>query len=332
MNAYLRIEKLEKRFDENGPGVVDRLSFEVKKGEIVSVVGENGSGKTTLMKLISGMLEPDEGSVFLNGEKVLGPAHNLVPGHPEIAIIHQKDELFPHHTVAQNLEQAIPGYDTEEIRNRTLMDMMNFCHILEFKDKFPGEMSGGQKQRVNIARALITSPSVLLMDEAFSSLDHYLHQEMRHDIFQILRKSGVTVLMVTHNPNEAIAFSDRILVIRNGQLLQYETPEVLYSNPANPYIARFFGTVSHISAASSLQLMGIEKTCFIRPEHIMINDKGSECTVERIYFQGSYDEVYANFNQERIILHTKRGKLKKGEKIRISIRKDEVSYFDNPDQ
>lgn len=232
----LRLKALSKTYEKKT--VLKDITFECDSPELVAVLGPSGSGKSTLLKLISGLVRPDAGSIELDGRDLTG----LPPEQRGIVYISQEPSLFTHMTVLENL---CFGSDIRGIRRTdVLMDVQRLIRLLELEgleDRYPGALSGGQKQRVAIGRGLAVKPSVLLLDEPFSSLDLTLRTSMGQLIRNIRDNFQVTIILVTHDPSEAMAFADRIMLLQEGRQLQSGTPEMLYRFPVNLQAGQMLG-------------------------------------------------------------------------------------------
>jgi putative spermidine/putrescine transport system ATP-binding protein len=221
--------------------VLHELSLKIQRGEFLTLLGPSGCGKTTLLNLIAGFASADNGEIFIDGQLVTNePAHER-----QIGIVFQSYALFPHMTVARNIGYGlrVRGMATGEIDQR-VKEVMAMVRLDGLADRKPRELSGGQQQRVALARALVIRPKVLLLDEPFSALDKSLRGSMQVEIREIQRRLGVTTIFVTHDQGEALAMSDRIAVMSAGVIRQIATPDELYRNPQDPFVASFLGDVN----------------------------------------------------------------------------------------
>ena len=225
--------------------VVEDASFEVMQGEFVTLLGPSGSGKTSLLRAIAGFVTPSAGELLLYGASM----RNVAPFERDIGMVFQNYALFPHMTVARNLSfgPRMMRVPAAEIRAR-VEDALAKVQLTGFADRYPHELSGGQQQRVAIARALAMRPSLLLLDEPMSNLDARLRAQMRSQLIDLLKGLGVTALAVTHNQEEALAMSDRIIVMAQGEIRQIGTPAEIYRHPADGFVADFIGDANVIQA------------------------------------------------------------------------------------
>ncbi|MER5172974.1 ABC transporter ATP-binding protein [Thioclava kandeliae] len=236
----IEITNLTKRF---GPDLaVDAVSMVVETGTITTIVGTSGSGKSTLLRMINRLEEPSSGEVRLNGD----PTHRMKPHllRRRIGYAIQGHGLFPHHTVARNIG-AVPrllGWPNVKIRARVdeLLDLFSLPPET-FRDRYPAELSGGQQQRVGVARALASRPDLLLMDEPFGALDPIIRQRAQEDLARIQRQLGSTIILVTHDMDEAIRLGDRVAVMDGGRLIQYAPPAEIIAHPASAFVADMLG-------------------------------------------------------------------------------------------
>lgn len=210
------------------------ISLDVKKGEFFCLLGPSGCGKTTLLKIVAGLLNPDSGKIEFN----------TACQKPKTGMVFQDLALFPHMTALQNIEYGLKGIKKRAKRQKAL-HYMDRVGLQDYANAYPHTLSGGQKQRLALARALAPEPDLILLDEPFASQDMYLREKLRDDVLHIIKETGVAALMVTHDPDEAMFLSDRMAVMKDGEIIQSGTPVSLYMNPVNDYVAGFFGSVNH---------------------------------------------------------------------------------------
>lgn len=227
--------------------VIDHM--EVGEGEIVCLLGPSGCGKSTTLRLAAGLEQPLAGDIQIGKTRVASSDHFVGPEDRKVGLVFQDYALFPHLTV---LENVIFGLDhlpkSERVFVATpLLARMGLTH---YADKYPHMLSGGEQQRVALARALAPNPKLLLMDEPFSGLDTVLRDQVRDETFRLLKETGTTVLLVTHDPEEAMRMADRIVLMQDGRIIQCGTPAELYSNPINAFVASFLGQVNKVMATA----------------------------------------------------------------------------------
>ena len=251
----IQIDSLTKQY--GATTVVDAVSMSIERGSITVIVGTSGSGKSTLLRMINRLVEPSAGRVLLEGSDTADePAHRL---RRRIGYAIQGHGLFPHRTVAENIATVprLLGWDVARIAAR-VAELLGIFQLdpAAFGGKFPHQLSGGQQQRVGVARALAAEPSVLLMDEPFGALDPIIRSKAQDDLREIQRRFGTTVVLVTHDMDEAFRLGDRVAVMSAGKLLQYDRPAVLLTRPADPFVSRLTGTGDRAMKLLSLTTAG----------------------------------------------------------------------------
>jgi putative spermidine/putrescine transport system ATP-binding protein len=232
----LSIKNLTKRFGELV--ALNDFDLEVKGGEFISLLGPSGCGKTTALNCLSGLLEPDGGDIELDGESIL----SVPPERRRFGMVFQNYALFPHLSIARNVAFGLEmeGVRKAEIRDR-VEEVLSLVRLEEQRDKYPAQLSGGQQQRVALARAVVTRPRIILMDEPLSNLDAKLRLEMRMEIRRLHQSLGLTTVYVTHDQEEALSLSDRVVLMRSGAIRQLGAPQEVYAGPTSAYAANFLG-------------------------------------------------------------------------------------------
>ena len=235
----IQIEKLKKVYD-NGHEALKSIELEINEGELVCLLGPSGCGKTTILNLLAGLLDPTNGDIKFDGESVI----DKHPKDRNIGLVFQNYALYPHMTVLENImfpltvgSKKMSKQEAKEIAYK----YMKITSIEELADKKPGNMSGGQQQRVAITRALVQNPKVLLLDEPLSNLDARLRLKIREEIRRLVKEIGITTVFVTHDQEEALSISDRIVLMNQGIVQQFDIPQNLYLEPANMFVAKFMG-------------------------------------------------------------------------------------------
>ncbi|WP_412529897.1 ABC transporter ATP-binding protein [Burkholderia lata] len=236
MTAFLQIQRLRKTYGD--VVAIDHVSLDVRKGEFMTFLGPSGSGKSTTLYIVAGFQEPTDGRVLLDGKPLL----SVAPNQRNIGMVFQRYTLFPHLSVGENVAFPLRVRRRPDAEVRAKVEqMLKLVHLSECRDRMPAQLSGGQQQRVAIARALAYDPPVLLMDEPLSALDKKLREEIQLELRRIHQETGVTILYVTHDQEEALRLSDRIAVFNQGRIEQVGTGEELYANPASRFVASFIG-------------------------------------------------------------------------------------------
>ena len=264
-NLHIQIAGLTKR--HGATLAVDRLSFEVNYNEFFSILGPSGSGKTTTLRLIAGLIQPDAGDVFIDGQSMKGLAANQRP----INTVFQQYALFPHMTVWENVAFGLnmKGIASSE-KNTRVEDVLDIVKLPGKGDRLPSELSGGEQQRVALARALVNRPSVILLDEPLGALDQKLRQDMQRELKMIQEQVEITFICVTHHQTEALLMSDRVAVMNEGCLVQIGEPEELYAQPQSLFVAEFVGRSNRLEGEviSSTATHSVFHPIGLKPIHI----------------------------------------------------------------
>ena len=232
----VRVDSVRKSFGETA--VLSGVSLEAEAGSLTAILGASGSGKTTLLRLIAGFDRADAGTIELGGRMVEGHRTFVPPERRGIGYVPQDGALFPHLSVAGNVSFGLRGRGNNEPRVDELLTLVG---LAGFEKRVPHQLSGGERQRVALARALASDPALVLLDEPFSSLDVELRTSMRREVVEVLRKAGVTAILVTHDQDEALSIADRVAVLQHGTIVQCDEPALLYTRPVNGEVARFVG-------------------------------------------------------------------------------------------
>lgn len=319
----ISVNNLSKHYKTDELSGISNISFNIRKGDIVAIIGESGSGKSTLLKSIFGLLQPDEGEVLFKGKRVLGPLEQLIPGHKEMKIVTQDFSLNIYAKVYDNIASALSNTDVKSKQEKT-ENMMEHLHISHLRNKKITELSGGEQQRVAIARALVTDTSLLLLDEPFSQVDALLKNQLRADIKRIASETGVTVIIVSHDPADGLFLGNQLLLIRHGQLIQQGEPSYIYNHPQHIYTAQLLGNAVVLSAedAQQLGLHTTKESVVFYPEWVELNGSwtGRRYAVKDIYYKGFYEELLLERNGVVIrAIQLNRGEHKKNDHIQANI-------------
>ncbi len=308
--TYLELTGIRKEF---GTAVaVQDFNLQVEKGEFVSFLGPSGCGKTTVLRMIAGFEKPTRGRIVINGQDVTA----LNANKRNIGMVFQQYALFPNMTVADNIQFGLKVAGTDgALRQKRIKDMLGIIHMEQFANRYPHQLSGGQQQRVALARALAIQPQVLLLDEPLSALDAKIRVNLRQEIRSIQRQLGITTIFVTHDQEEALSISDRIVVMNQGVIDQLGTPLDIYNRPQTSFVASFIGSLNVLQAqvvdksAGRIRIDGQELTTgeristeadtvtvAIRPEAVSLNHANGHpnsisAAVDDIYFLGSVVRV-----------------------------------------
>lgn len=355
---FLKIENLVKTFPSRDRKkdfyAVDNVSLNFKHGELTTLLGPSGCGKTTTLRMLAGFEFPTSGKVIVDGKDIT----TQPPNKRDVGMVFQNYALFPHLTVYENVSYGlkIKKVDKAELKNKT-EKVLSLMRLEEMKDRSPSQLSGGQQQRVAIARAIITEPKILLFDEPLSNLDAKLRQYMRIELRNLQRRLGITSIYVTHDQEEAMAISDRVVILNNGKVQQVASPLEIYLSPANSFVADFIGnsdilkaSVNEITEKSirlSLEEINIQVKnvsdhgfqkgdvvdCAIKPEFWSIDDQG-DFLVEIIQatFLGSYMEYLAQLGKQSFkfvdYYYHENGRKEAGSKVRLKLKNDLVKVLE----
>lgn len=319
----ISVNNLTKQYLQTQNSGVNNISFNIKQGDIVAIIGESGSGKSTLLKTIYGLIKPDNGEVLLNGKKVKGPDEQLIPGNAEMKMVTQDFSLNIYAKVYDNIASMLSNTDIAGKQKKT-MQMMEHLHITKLKDKKIIELSGGEQQRVAIAKALISNTKVLLLDEPFSQVDSLLKNQLRADIKRLAKETGLTIILVSHDPTDGLFLADQLLILKNGELLQNDRPENIYKNPSNLYTAQILGNAVSLTKQEAEQI-GVKtnkNTVVFYPEWVELksNWNSRRFEVKEVYYKGFYDELLLERNGVIIrALQLNSGTHKKNDHVQANI-------------
>ncbi len=319
----ITVKNLTKQYLQTQTSGVKAINFSINKGSIVAIIGESGSGKSTLLKCIYGLLKPDEGEVLLNGTKVKGPDEQLIPGNAEMKMVTQDFSLNIYAKVYDNIASMLSN--TAIVAKQTKTEqMMEHLHITHLKNKKIVELSGGEQQRVAIAKALVSDTKVLLLDEPFSQVDALLKNQLRADIKRLSKETGLTIILVSHDPTDGLFLADQLLILKDGELLQNDTPANTYQHPSTIYTAKILGNAVVLNQADAEQL-GIKTTkqnVVFYPEWVELKSswQSRRFEVKEVYYKGFYDELLLERNGVFIrVLHLNSGEHKKNDHVQANI-------------
>ena len=275
--------------------ILKNIHFTLKPGEHLSILGESGCGKSTLLHLVYGLLHLENGSIFYNEKKLLGPTKTLIPGEPFMKLVAQEFNIMPFSTVAENLGSHLSRLD-EEKDERRIDELLEVVEMETFKNTLVKNLSGGQKQRVALAKALANEPEILLLDEPFSNIDVSRKNKLQRKIFNYLKEKNISCITATHDSEEALAFSDQILMLKDGTEELFGPPEFIYKNVSNEYQAGFFGDADLLPKSVFSSETTSEKI-IVFPHQLEISEEETQLkvTVIKSYFKGNFYLIEANF-------------------------------------
>lgn len=326
----LRLKDVHKRGE--GDFALSNVSFTQNKLENIAIAGETGAGKSTVLKLIAGLLQPERGELFYQGQKILGPLDQLVPGHPGIAYLSQQFELQKSLRVEQVLDYAntLPGNQADIL--------YKVCQIDHLLKRRTDHLSGGEKQRVAICRLLSSRPGLLLLDEPFSHLDMVHKNTLKEVIRDIGERLKITCMLVSHDPLDTLAWADKIIVMRQGRMVQMDSPEIIYRKPADEYTGGLFGKYNIVGSEdgilfSKLKMIlkisvdGERRRMFLRPEQLKLvarNERTLQGKVERLMFYGSFSEALVCVSKKHLTIRTMRQDLQPGDTVHVSVSREKL--------
>ena len=348
MSVNIKIENAQKRYGDNI--IIENLSLDIKQGEFFTLLGPSGCGKTTLLRMIAGFNSIEKGDFYFNEKRI----NDLDPAKRNIGMVFQNYAIFPHLTVEQNVEFGLKNrkVSKEEMKVET-EKFLKLMQIDEYRDRMPERLSGGQQQRVALARALVIKPDVLLMDEPLSNLDAKLRVEMRTAIKEIQNSIGITTVYVTHDQEEAMAVSDRIAVMKDGEIQHLGQPKDIYQRPANLFVATFIGktnvlngnlndSILKVAGKYDITLNNIKDknikgnvVISIRPEEFVIDENqikdGIKAFIDSSVFLGLNTHYFAHLESGEKIEIVQESKIDsiipKGTEVYLKIKQDKINVF-----
>ncbi|MFJ1262334.1 ABC transporter ATP-binding protein [Capnocytophaga canis] len=304
----LKVNNISYTYDGFNAGFRD-ISFELQQGEHLSVMGESGSGKSTLLKAIYGLFDLQEGTIFFNENKVVGPSRQLVPGYEKMKYLAQDFGLSPYHTVAENIGKFLSNIDLDYKKQR-VSELLSLVEMERFSDRKAHLLSGGEKQRVGLAVALAQEPELLILDEPFSQIDNFRRSRLQRTLFSYLKKKKISCIVATHDGKEALSFSDKVLIMRDGKFVLFDDLLIVYNQNTDFYTASLFGDVSKYTENG--------KTLLLKPHQIELAEKSDwEAMILSSYYQGDMFLITAVSNAEPVYFYHK-NPLKKDEKVYLS--------------
>ena len=363
--AFLQLRDLTKSF--NATAVVDGVSLEIERGEFFTLLGPSGCGKTTTLRMLAGLEEPDRGEIYLDGKPLTAAGRGLhvAPEKRRMGLVPQSYAVWPHLSVFENVAYPLKlrHWKEAELRQK-VRQQLALVGLAGLEERSATLLSGGQQQRVALARALVYSPVVLLMDEPLSNLDAKLRDQMREELKTLQRKTGVTVIFVTHDQTEAMSLSDRIAVMNSGRVEQVGAPEEVYDRPLTPFVRDFLGTnfVLHGSfvgreSCNALRLeipspegssavvasaqgarageleTGAPVAVCVRPEHVTLTSRPGEINsiagvVDSLLFVGDRYECRVSIGPDRLLVHVPRSqKPQVGKKVYLNLPKEGLTVW-----
>ncbi len=320
MVDFLSVSGINKRQQE--ASVLKDVSFTQQQFQKIAIAGETGSGKSTLLKIIAGLEQADSGTVFFQGKRVKGLYEQMMPGHPGIAYLSQYFELRNNYRMEELLAYA------NKLSDETSEKLYDVCRIRHLLKRKNSQLSGGEKQRVALAVLLTTAPSLLLLDEPYSNLDMIHKQVLKQVIRDIGDQLGTTCALVSHDPMDLLSWAEEILVMKAGQIIQKGTPEEVYKQPVNEYVAGLFGKYHLISQELAGKFSALlhhetdHQVKIIRPEQFTVvadDQKGLQGKVSKVAFLGGHYEIEVQLFDDTITLRTDRNNIREGETVYVAL-------------
>ena len=330
--SFLRLRGVSKKVGDNF--LLSNISFSQRKLQNIAIAGETGAGKSTLLKMIAGLVQPDTGEILFGNKKVIGPNDQLVPGNPGIAYLSQQFELQK----SLRVEQVL-GY-SNTLSDNDAEKLYEVCQINHLLARRTDQLSGGEKQRIAICRLLISAPRLLLLDEPYAHLDMVHKNILKSVIRDIGDKLKITCILVSHDPLDTLSWADKILVMKDGHILQSGSPEDVYERPVNEYSGGLFGkynligpenlkTFSGIRGFQKLARSAAGKGVFLRPEYLILVKKGPGALrgrVEKIIFYGPYREAEVVASGTKVTVKTDNADVAEGDIVYIALAKSNGWY------
>ncbi len=329
-DAIVELRNIYKSY--SGRTILENINLSFKAGKINTILGPSGAGKTTLLRIIAGLEEPDEGSIYIKGKDVTGQP----PWKRRVSMVFQEAALLPHLNVYENIAFGLEVLELkrEEIdeRVRRAASLLKIDHLL---DKYPEQLSGGEAKRVSLARALVVGADILLLDEPFSNLDLALREELRQELYIIQRKLGITIIHVTHDHDEALEISDYISILHNGRIIDHGETMRVYEKPKSREAAQFWrhnivSCNSHLTKL--LQLPPCNNGYYIIPAHYLGATKGDECYLEKILIRRNHALLLINCEDEKItasstIIQARKLGMRRKINLKLLVDKGEIAFI-----
>ncbi len=333
-NALLQIDSLGIKYDGATRYALKDVSFSINRGTFLTVLGESGSGKSSLLKLLGGEEQATKGKIYHKGKKLKGPVEKMMKGYREIKLVKQDYDVFPNHTLEEVLQHPIRKLLSEE-QNALIKESLKYFELQQYAKKKPHELSGGMQQRLAIAYALISEPDVLLLDEPFSHLDARRKSLLVSLLNRVVRDKGISIILVTHDVQDALMYSDRMMILVDGVVLQRGRPSTLYKKPENGYVAELMGDGSHLTSMDIRVLVKALKSeysgyrgGYLRPELVKQNSNGIKAYVKESLYQG--DKWLTMIDCEGVELKTfTPNALEAGETILVKFSLEDIILLSN---
>ncbi|TXK72665.1 ABC transporter ATP-binding protein [Mesonia sp. HuA40] len=301
---------------------IQNISFNLQSSRHLAIIGPSGCGKSTLLKCIYGLFDLQQGSIHFKAERVLGPAYNLVPGHPQMKYLAQYDNVMPYTSVSENIKEHLSRQHPEE-NERRCVELLRVIGLEEFAHTQVKNLSGGQRQRVALAQVLAKAPQLLLLDEPFNFIDNFKKNTLRRSIFNYLKKENIACIFATHDRDDMLAFADEVLVLEKGKTIAQGNPKALFENPRSKAVAALFYEVNELPASWFND--AFKGTFLVYPFelkwHRQKQKNGVAVQIEQSLYQGTHFLNQAR-HQDEIIFFETPNQLQTGEKGWLELKDD----------
>ncbi|WP_373511926.1 ABC transporter ATP-binding protein [Persicitalea sp.] len=323
--TLLKVKSLHKKFDDKT--VLSDINLDLKKSEWVGIIGESGSGKSTLLNILGRFIDADEGKVFLNNQEMPLVKTQLMKGSEGIKLVHQEYELFPNQTVRENIAYALRFYEPK-YREGKVEELLQLTRLHEVQGRKAKLLSGGEKQRTALAQALAEVPELLLLDEPFAHLDQKNKQTLADAIEDLKSTHRLTCLFVTHDAGEALAWADRIMILREGEMIQEGSPEEVYQKPVNLYVAQLTGHVNLFATEKAGEWQ------MVRPNYLRVVKTEErarwKAVITKIRFKGTHYEYFCRTSDgEYLTFYRSRRDSKVGEGVFLACGRKHIKSISN---
>jgi ABC-type Fe3+/spermidine/putrescine transport system ATPase subunit len=323
---FLQATAVSKTYPGTQQAGLKKTDLTIAQGKITAIIGESGSGKSTLLKLLYGLISPDSGEIKFKGVRVWGPDEKLIPGHDAMKMVTQQtDDLNMFAKVRENIAAMLPHTDLKAKHDKT-ENIIQQLKLAAVADKQAVNLSGGEKQRVAIARAIVVSPEVLLLDEPFNQVDTSFREGLQHDIRQIVKDTGLTVIIVSHDPAEVLSMADELLVLKEGRILESGDPKSMYRKPKNLYTAKLL-TNCTVLTREEAKICGLKTKAdqvAIYPEWVetVKTWAHNDWEIKQVLFKGNYEDLLLEYKGITVrVLNDQFGKYTEGMKVNLKLNR-----------
>lgn len=319
----LEVDHLSFSYDNHS--VLEDLSFRVSPGEYLAVMGESGCGKSTLLKLLYGALPLDGGRIRWKQHDIKGPEHQLVPGGEFIKYLAQDFDLMPYATVAENLHKFLSAAEPEAT-NARIAELLLTMDLEQYRDVKVNLLSGGEQQRVALARVLARRPEVLLLDEPFSHIDHFRRNKLRRNLFGFLKREKISCICASHDYHDVLPFADRVMVLRDRDILDLRPTAELFEKPRNLYTAELLGEANLVPIEVLKSYASTTRNIIVYSHEFRMSRKsGMPVTVEQIYYFGSHYRIYGIMESGKGVYFDTESQIEKGKKIYLNVSLETIN-------